>query len=663
MMGRRRSDTTFRLDTDMNKRCLALTLIFLLATLSGCITKDFSGDGSGLDGDAGDVTDDAAIEDTTDGASDAGDADTGGADTADSGSDADAEDASPDGSPDGGPECTVPEDCSVPDGTTGLAATCTDGKCGFECADGFVDLDGDLANGCDYECTFESDNDAPDAAGKDANCDGIDGMADEVIYVSGDNGDDANDGSSPENAVETIMRGILLAEVQTDDDGDPFDVLVAAGTYDEYISLKSGVSVHGGYSPDEWTRDIEGNVTEIKPTSVAATASEPHNRTVSASGLDKPTVLSGLDIYGYSFDPAQPGSIPGASTYAVWVTDSNDNLSIEHTDLFAGDAAAGADGQDGASGPGPDQCTPPANLDISGGTGATSQSSLNPCGNPTPYAPAGDNGRPTSQSEGLGGAGGEHICVNNDGDCDDRNNATPGAQGQPGPKGTNGAPGANWEGQISGNFWSPMPPEASPADGGYGSGGGGGGAGGNCASNGGLLNLGAFSRVGGNGGDGGHGGCPGTAATNGSAGGASIGLFVVDSLVSVTESTLALGKGGHGGDGGTGGAGGAGADGQFGSVGNGGAVNVSADDAGDGANGGDGGPGGDGGHGAGGCGGPSFGLVLGGSATAPGLEDQDMSNSNAARGVLGEGGGANSNAPAPDGCQADVQLRVSLSSN
>ena len=47
---------------------------------------------------------------------------------------------------------------------------CVDGECGFDtCDEGFIDLDGDIGNGCEYSCVVEE---AEECNGRDDDCDG-----------------------------------------------------------------------------------------------------------------------------------------------------------------------------------------------------------------------------------------------------------------------------------------------------------------------------------------------------------------------------------------------------------------------------------------------------------------------------------------------------------
>ena len=70
-----------------------------------------------------------------------------------------------------------------------------------------------------------------------------------IRYVS-PTGDDANDGLSWANAKASVKTAVNASS-----SGD--EVYVAAGVYNEYVSLKDGVNIRGGYNAATGTRDIE----------------------------------------------------------------------------------------------------------------------------------------------------------------------------------------------------------------------------------------------------------------------------------------------------------------------------------------------------------------------------------------------------------------------
>src|SRR5690606_12700041 len=92
---------------------------------------------------------------------------------------------------------------------SGASNECVAGSCVADCLPGFIDLDGDMSNGCEYECTKISDEDRPDDNFIDANCDGIDGDIAKAIFVS-PWGSDNNPGTM-EAPVLTIAQGLRLA--------------------------------------------------------------------------------------------------------------------------------------------------------------------------------------------------------------------------------------------------------------------------------------------------------------------------------------------------------------------------------------------------------------------------------------------------------------------
>ena len=79
------------------------------------------------------------------------------------------------------------------------------------------------------------------------------------VFVS-PTGDDQNDGTR-EQPVRSIQRGVDLASAQRD------HVYVAAGIYNEIVTLRIGISLFGGYNSDYSRRDIQGNESAIFPNS------------------------------------------------------------------------------------------------------------------------------------------------------------------------------------------------------------------------------------------------------------------------------------------------------------------------------------------------------------------------------------------------------------
>ena len=512
-----------------------------------------------------------------------------------------------------------------------LLPICTENGCDVDssqCLDGYVNLNGDGSDGC--ECAITDANDMPDPAGEDANCDGIDGQVEMAVFVSADNGDDeANDGLTPDSPLASITAGLQAAT-----DNDRVHVLVSGGTYTEAVTLRSGISIYGGYdAADGWARDTANQITRIEADADDFSADTLHFKTVSASGITDPTTLDHLTIAGIDASAAATAA-PGASSYALWARDS-DALSVTNNKILGGKGAKGKDGEKGTTA----SCSEHA-----GGTAGGSGAQDSPCGLPSnSTAAAGVSGLPTQSGGGSGGLGGTHACMQDRANCTDALDGADGLDGAPGAHGANGETATDAHGSVDTGNWVPSPTTA-PADGARGAGGGGGGAGANCEDSDSPCNL-LFCPdnvdVGGSGGSGGAGGCQGTAGENGQSGGGSFGIFAVDSDLTVEETDIDLG---HGGNGGIGGNGGDGADGTDGVDGQGGETN----DAGEGGWGGDGGDGGNGGAGAGGCGGPSIGLAMSESTI-----DQSSLSINQATGEAGEpgqGGTRTAGGNAEDGC-------------
>ena len=129
--------------------------------------------------------------------------------------------------------------CSFPN----AEALCIDSNCVMgDCLPGYYDLNGDPIDGCESSCQ-PTGIDVPDAGFVDADCDGIDGDLDEAVFVDFISGDDLNAGTDPLAPVKTITAGINAAITH----GRSY-VLISQGTYNETLSLVSGISLYGQYN-------------------------------------------------------------------------------------------------------------------------------------------------------------------------------------------------------------------------------------------------------------------------------------------------------------------------------------------------------------------------------------------------------------------------------
>jgi hypothetical protein len=398
------------------------------------------------------------------------------------------------------------------------------------------------------------------------------------VYVS-TAGNDNNSGLTPDRPLRTLDAAIQQA---SDCAAGPCNVRIAQGTYDESIAILNGVHLFGGYNASFGLRD---------PVTYAVTITSHESHTVIADGLSVPTVLDGLTISGAILDTND-----GASSYALWVNDSDSMLTLSRVNLHAGAGAVGSAGVDGQV----------VACDASGGLGGEATDCDSQAGQPGSAA-----GDPTHGGE--GGGGGDNNCpdacpsINRDAISDGET----GHAGEAGTHGSRGVAATEQAGSFEGGGWRGTPGTPG-ARGQHGTGGGGGGSGGTKRI---RACFGCGTLLGGHGGNGARGGCGGGGGGQGGPGGGAFALVVVDSTVSLETVTL------RGGTGGPGGAGGRGADGAPGgelegdvrSDGN--MAHCGAIDywSGNGAPGGPGGAGGHGGGGAGGLGGAAITLVTAGS--------------------------------------------------
>jgi hypothetical protein len=532
----------------------------------------------------------------------------------------------------------------------------------------WVDVNQDPADGC--ECHRTPGNttiDLPDIPAAyptpgqtyvDENCDGIDGVIGDALFVSamaaaGGNG-------TITQPYQTI--GVALAALPTS--GKKY-ILVAEGTYRENVVLYAGAQLYGGYSVDFKQRDIVLHTSTIDgqtPTggmSGARAAVHAENIT----GAQK-TVLSGFTILGYDA-PTAADDQDGAASYAVYVKDCGPSLTLAANEIVAGRGGKGGRGGTGAAGFGRQTTgglaldgrngvdsgrasgTCPAGMTRAGGAGgvnlqcggtSATRGGQSVCPNfdwtATPYG--GDNEveylMPTSGGNGRGGWDWSFDSMS----CGECSHATEsgypsdirshdGLAGADGADGADGAGGSGCRaryGSVAGGLWTPAPSGATGgAAGASGIPGGGGGAGGGTA-----LYTGTYINPvcyqpghsgprcnayewGATGGGGGAGACGGGGGRPGRAGGAAVALFVVFTTPPAAGQGPVLANnrvqrnfGGDGGDGGFGGMGGLGGAGGFGG-------NATTWSGSVGGKGGDGGNGGSGGGGGGGCGGPSYGIL------------------------------------------------------
>ena len=445
----------------------------------------------------------------------------------------------------------------------------------------------EVFNGIDDNCDGVIDEntgpDLPDDSFLDTNGDGIDGTEIAAIFVSS-TGNDGNPGtkSQPKRTIAAaLVAAITSAKTQ---------IYVGDGTYAEQVTLVNGISIYGGYSSSNWSRNatnqavIQGgvssnNVIGIKGTNIS-----------SATTVDRLWVTT------------PSATLTAGSNYGIYLSNCT-ALTFSNCTIRAGNGAAGAGGGAGNPGAsagnnavagGPGSCN---GQNGSGGAGGTS------CGKSGGAGGAGGlpgNNRGANGSPGDGGAPGGAGGNGCSGLSCSGSPGQNGFNGVDGVVGTNGAGGAGGSGTVVSGFWI----GAQGGLGGPGSLGTGGGGGGGGGGQGGALTA---DGGGNGGGGGGAGGCGGSGGQGGSAGGGSFGVFLLNcNGIVLTNNDIASGSGGQGGLGGNRGIGGVGGPGAPGG-------SACTNEVGRGGDGGAGGRGGDGGFGGGGAGGASYAVYRSGT--------------------------------------------------
>lgn len=457
-------------------------------------------------------------------------------------------------------------------------------------------------------------------------------LARQAVYVAAQGTDGSGCGTSAALACKTLQQGI-------DNCSAPgCAVFVRHGLYPTgaTIKLRDGVSVYGGCLFDGEADRRYRTVIDAKPA--------PGTPAVIADGVNSATAFDSIVVMG------KEETAGGTASIAMAVSNSK-GLTLTRLVLVAGHGGDGGSagpataplaqnggGGDtsfftppGGQGPGGASCAPDGVAGRGGDGSARRTNTLSDCSGLScdcieSGGLKGSNGSATgSIPGGAGGASGTQGYA-----CFERPVIRQGTGGQgviggPGSVGNcalqGGVPSADVWGSFQGTSWLPGAGGAG-GDGSVGSGGGGGGPGGTCTGI--TVNTNEwFPYWGQPGGGGGAGGCGGRGGTGGQQGGASIGLVLASSTVTLEAGSMAIvgNQGGFGGDGGTGGIGGAG--GTGGAGGNSGSnctayfSNVNIGWGGLGGPGGSGGQGGAGGGSAGGNGGPSLGIALVGGSPAP----------------------------------------------
>lgn len=372
-----------------------------------------------------------------------------------------------------------------------------------------------------------TDDDAPLAQDSDTTCGGL---PCDAIYVSKTGNDSAT--GTRADPLKTIGAGIAKAATRT----PPVAVYVAAGEYDETVTMKPGVDVYGGYDAS-WA-----------PSTMATEIVGPSSGAVLIDQITVPTALHKVTVRSGDATAA------GASSYAVIVTGSRmitlDAVIVQPgrgadgvagiagiTGGSGGNGGAGGAGQEHSGGLFCDSHTVP-----SGGIGGGSPCGMNGGRGGDPGV--GDGGGASGASIGAiagggGGAGGGQGAGICNGGGRTAGDGFPGANGAPGGNGMNGVGGSSVGVFVGALYMTSDGTSGTPGGNGTGGAGGGGGGGGtaDCDSS------------GSSGGGGGGGGCGGTGGTGGGGGGgpSAAAVCVGSATITIPQTMLNGGTGGTGG--------------------------------------------------------------------------------------------------------------------
>jgi hypothetical protein len=513
--------------------------------------------------------------------------------------------------------------------------------------------------------------DAPDAAYIDADCDGVDGDASSSVFVDAARSPGAVGCGTRDLPCATLSEALAAARA-----GGKSALLLRAGRYAGPLILDGSVSVYGGYR-DDWSRcrgfDPETGLIDPACASFVSGASLPGAAGVAPEVVVHVTgrgagslVLGNLVLSGNL-------ALSGAGASSIGLLAHDADVRLEQVLIRRGRGSAGADG---VAPPPSAQPGEPAR-----GAAGAGQASLigSPCGSSDAAVDGGRGGAGvpgTCGAASAGGAGGRgggvrttctgptciQACLVLSGGSGVAGQGTGGGAGGAGGTsgtaaraGVDGADGAHGAPGIGGRrsravvLESGWPVGVAGGAGGLGTAGAGGAGGG--GGGGYVTTINGSGYPGGGGGSGGAGGCAATAGGGGGqAGGGAYGIVALRSRIEVAGVRIEEGAGGAGGRGGAGvttptghrfsascGAGTRAAGGVAGAP--------SEMAAGRGGAGGLGGVGGASGSGAGGGGGPLVGVLLVGGELV--------------RGALAVAGGAGAGVGGAAGARAAMPCGVS----
>src|SRR5690606_16775566 len=122
------------------------------------------------------------------------------------------------------------------------------------------------------------------------------------------------------------MATIQAAIDAADGAGNGADLYIAGGEYPETLTLRSRVSLYGGWDETDWSRDVASGRAVVSggPTAIQGTESND-------------LVLEGLEVI------AADATDPGASSIAVWLLNTT-GVAVRENIIRAGAGAMGVSG-------------------------------------------------------------------------------------------------------------------------------------------------------------------------------------------------------------------------------------------------------------------------------------------------------------------------------
>jgi hypothetical protein len=157
--------------------------------------------------------------------------------------------------------------------------------------------------------------------------DGSDAGSATIKYVDGAGGSDTTGDGTRSFPYATISKAI---ESAAEGGGN---VRVAKGVYNvsEAIVMVEGVSIYGGYDPENWSRDIENNSTSIADTRTSGGLQYSPISVVTATG----EVSSATIIDGFAMSAALGASVVNDNVAAIFINDGA-SPTISHNVITGG---------------------------------------------------------------------------------------------------------------------------------------------------------------------------------------------------------------------------------------------------------------------------------------------------------------------------------------